>query len=248
MTVPWRILEGPAGQLRSYVTEAPQGAPPVVLVLCHELPRWRTGAEVAGRLYPMLADRLCVECGLRVTVGTLRGVGGSEGDFSASGWLDDLRFLVDNEVGADGRVLVAGFGLGGALALRLAVEEPRVCGVATFAAAADLGPWAADPQGLVASCRAVGVLSTPGFPADPAAWAAELVALDPMAAAAGLGDRPLLVVHGSDDPDVAVGAATELAAAASGPVDQRIIPGAGHWLQADPRVVATLIGWTERQR
>lgn len=247
MSVPWRLLSGPAGLLRSYSTEAPHGAPPLALMLCHELPRWRDGADVAGH-FPMLADRLCVECGLQVSLGTLRGLGGSEGDFSASGWLEDLRFLVDHEIGAEGRVLLAGFGLGGALALRLASEDQRVRGVATLAAVADPGSWVADPARLVASCRATGVIHTPGFPADPAAWAAELVALEPVAAASMLGDRPLLVVHGSDDRDVPLLAASQLADASAGPVDRRIIPGAGHWLQADPRAVATLIGWTERQR
>jgi pimeloyl-ACP methyl ester carboxylesterase len=217
-------------------------------MLCHELPRWGVGAEGAGRLYPMLADRLCAECGLRVTVGTLRGVGGSEGDFSAAGWLEDLRFLIEREAGPDGRVLLAGFGLGGALALRVAAEDQRVRGVATLAAEADLRSWVADPVALAAGCRSTGVVHTPGFPADPVAWAAELVALEPVAAASMLGDRPLLVVHGSDDRDVPVHAASALANASTGPVDRRLILGAGHWLQADPRVLATLIGWTERQR
>jgi hypothetical protein len=30
-------------------------------------------------------------------------------------------------------------------------------------------------------------------------------------------------------------------------VDFRLVPGAGHGLWADPRVIATLIGWLERQ-
>jgi len=248
VSVPWRVRPGPAGLLRSYSTGAPHGAPGLVLMLCHELPRWGAAAEQAGRLYPMLADRLCVECGLRVTVGALRGVGGSEGDFSAAGWLADLRFLVDQEAGPDGRVLLAGFGLGGALALAVAAEDTRVRGVATFAAAADLRPWVGDPDALLAGCRTTGAVHTSGFPADPGGWAAELVDLEPTRAASMLGERPLLVVHGSDDRVVPVPSAAALADAASGPVDRRLVPGAGHWLQADPRVVATLIGWTERQR
>lgn len=89
---------------------------------------------------------------------------------------------------------------------------------------------------------------TAGFPADPRAWAAELSALRPVEAAAALGPRPLLVVHGADDPEVPSAAARALVDAASGPVELRVVPGAAHELRADPRVVATLVGWIERQQ
>ena len=132
----------------------------------------------------------------------LRGAGGSEGDFSASGWLEDLGFLVDQQVGADGRIWLVGFGLGGALALRLAAGDQRVAGVASLAAPADLAAWVADPTAVLERCRRSGVIHTGGFPADEAAWAAELVALRPLEAAAQLGGRPLLVVHGTEDDEV----------------------------------------------
>jgi pimeloyl-ACP methyl ester carboxylesterase len=60
--------------------------------------------------------------------------------------------------------------------------------------------------------------------------------------------RPLLVVNGADDPDTPLDDARALAAAATGPSDLRVIFGAGHWLRADPRVVAILVGWLERRR
>jgi len=249
VTGPWRLLEGPAGVLCHYTTTAfsPEGADRPVLLLCHELPRAKGGAAEAGRMYPTLADRLSKECGVAVTTGTLRGAGGSEGDFSASGWLEDLEFLVGHEVGTAGRIVLVGFGLGGTLALRLAALDSRVCGVAVVAPA-DFTTFLGDPEPLVARCRLTGVITRSGFPADPAEWVAELVDLRPLEAAAELRSRPLLVVHGSDDSDVSVASATALAGATTGPVDLRIVPGGGHWLRADPRVVATLIGWTERQR
>ena len=60
--------------------------------------------------------------------------------------------------------------------------------------------------------------------------------------------RPLLVVHGADDPDVSVDDARALSEAATGPSDLRVVFGAGHWLRADPRVIAILVGWLERIR
>jgi uncharacterized protein len=249
LTAPWRLAEGPTGPLRLYSTTVAPGSPPSpVLLLCHELPRVTGGAADTGRAYPALADRLSQESGFRVVIGMLRGAG-SDGDFSASGWLEDLAFLVDQEVGPGGKVWTVGFGLGGAFALRLAAGDDRVRGVASLAGPADLAAWVAEPAAVLGRCRRSGVIRSDGFPADEAAWASELSELQPLDAAAHLGDRPLLVVHGADDNEVPTAAARALADAASGgTVDLRIVPGAGHWLRADPRVVATLIGWLERQR
>jgi uncharacterized protein len=236
------------GDLRHYTTPARHHHDSPVLVLCHELPRTANAAAEAGPMYPTLADRLGAECGLRVAVTMLRGAGGSDGDFSARGWLEDLRFVVDHEVGHDGRAILAGFGLGTALALRLGVQEPRVCGVAAVAPAIDFRAFLGQPELLVAHCRATGVISSLDAPEDPDAWLNDLIELDPRGAAGSLGPRPLLVVHGTEDPEVPVAWAHSLAEAASGPSEFRAVPGGAHWLRADPRVVATLIGWTERQR
>lgn len=250
MTGPWRLVDGPVGVLRTYATATPPGSSPgPVLMLCHELPRGRGAAADTGRTLPSLADRLAHDTGCSVVVGMLRGAGGSEGDFSGSGWLADLAFLVDQQVGPSGSLWLAGFDLGGALALRLAASDPRVAGVASLAAPADLASWVADPAAALARCRRSGVITTRGFPTDEAGWAEELVALKPLESVAALGGRPLLVVHGSGDDEVPTAAARALADASEhGPVDLRIVPGAGHWLRADPRVVATLAGWVERQR
>ena len=59
--------------------------------------------------------------------------------------------------------------------------------------------------------------------------------------------RPLLMVHGSDDPDVPLSDARALADAATGPSELHTVLGAGHWLRADPRVIAILGGWLERR-
>ncbi len=246
MTAPWRVIDGPAGVLRTYATAAALGSPPgPMVVLCPELPRARGEVTDVSRSFPPLADRMAQESGFRVVVGMPRGVGGSEGDFSASGWLEDLDFLVGREAGDD-PVWLVGFGLGGTLALRKAARDPRVRGVASLGAPADLGVWVTT-DALAARCARTGVISA-GYPPDEAAWVADLVALDPVGAAAALGGRPLLVMHGTEDDEVPPSDARALAEAASGPVDLKVVIGAGHWLRADPRVVAMLIGWVERQR
>ena len=57
---------------------------------------------------------------------------------------------------------------------------------------------------------------------------------------ATLGDRDLMVIHGSDDETVPMLDARAIADACPG-ADLRIIGGAGHHLRHDPRAVAVLM-------
>jgi len=246
---PFRLLHGQAGDLWSYATTTPPGAPVSGhVVLCHDLPRAPGSANDVAQTYPALADRLTRETGQRAVTGILRGAGASDGDFSAPGWLDDQRQLIDAEVTADARRWLVGFGFGGVLALHLAVNDERVAGVACLGTPADLGALTRDPEQLVERCLRTGVIRTAGFPASPETWAREISALNPKEDAEQLKGRPLLVVHGADDPDISVDDARALSEAATGPSDLRVVFGAGHWLRADPRVIAILVGWLERRR
>jgi len=193
------------------------GTPAGHVVLCHDLPRDSGSASDAAVTYPALADRLSRETTWRVVTGTLRGAGQSSGDFSAQGWLDDLRFLIDAEVPADAPRWLVGFGFGGALALHQAAVDERVAGVACLGTSATLDALIADPQGLVARCRRTGVIREPDYPGSVETWAKELSILHPAQDAAQLKGRPLLVVHGADDPDTPAAEARLLAEAATGP-------------------------------
>ena len=68
-----------------------------------------------------------------------------------------------------------------------------------------------------------------------------------VAAASAVAPRSLLLLHGSDDDVVPVFDARVLADA-HGDADLRIIDGGGHQLRHDPRAVAVLLGWLNRQR
>lgn len=249
MSGPWNLLEGPAGLLQTYTTQR-LGADPrsPAIVVCHELPAATGGAETVGRSYPLLADRIAAESGRLVVTGILRGAGDSQGNFSVEGWLQDLAFLVDlaTQQRPTGTWL-AGFGLGGTLCLHHAATDPRARGVACVGSPADLTMTIDEAEQLLARCRTAGVVRDPGFPADVKAWVAEWERLRPLQAAGALGSRPLLVVHGADDCEVPSGSARALAGGAIRG-ELRIVPGAGHALRADPRVVASLMGWLERQR
>jgi putative redox protein len=217
------------------------------VLLCHDLPRPKGSAADVALTFPALADRLTRESGWRVVTAALRGVGDSAGDFSALGWLDDLTFVAETEVPETSPRLVVGFGFGGVLALHLAAGDERVAGVACLGTPSDLGSLTRDPAGFLERCRLNGVITTPGFPSSADAWAKELSVLHPSDDAALLKGRPLLMVHGSDDADVPISDARALADAATGPSELHVVPGAGHWLRADPRVIAILVGWLERR-
>ena len=251
MAQPWDTLDGPAGSLAVHL--APElsaaGALGTVVVLCHGFPLGPDAAKSTGDTLPALADRLAAESGRGVLAGCLRGVGASEGDFSLVGWLDDLGALVSHasSLTPTGSAWLVGFGTGGALALCLAEIDSRVRGVACFGSPATFSDWAQDPAGMLDFARRVGVVRSPRFPSDLSDWAAGFTTLHPVEASAALSPRPVLIVHGADDDEVPVADARLLADAVGTSAELRVIGGAGHRLRADPRAIALLVGWLERQ-
>ena len=250
MAPQWESVEGPAGALAVHVTPevVPSGSLPVVVILCHGFPLAVDASERTGDSLPVLADRLASESGRRVVAGCFRGVGRSEGDFSLDGWFEDLGVFVALGSGlvAEGGVWLVGFGTGGALSLCRAAADERVNGVACLGSPATFADWAQDRLGMLEFARRVGVVRTPGFPADLDAWAEAFRTLRPEEACAALAPRPVLIVHGADDDEVPLSDARVLADATGGRAELRVIGGAGHRLRADPRAIALLVGWLER--
>lgn len=222
--------------------------PPPGLVLCHGFPTGPGGAATSARTYPALADRLAAETGWTVLTFNFRGTGTSGGDFSLGGWVSDLRAAVDR-LAAEGvsGTWLAGSSTGGALAIWLAAAEPRVRGVAALAAPATFDVWAAHPRRFLEHARQIGVIRDRTFPRDPERWVAELTDIRALDVVARVPPRPLLIVHGGDDDTVPSQDARTLATAAGPGADLRLLPGAGHRLRHDPRAVAYLLGWMERQ-
>lgn len=218
------------------------------LVICSGFPPREAGTPSDVWLLPELADRIAREMGWFTLTFAFRGCGDSEGDFSLRGWIDDIvaasAFLRDQ--GAAG-VWLAGFGTGGSLALCAAAEDPDVRGVATLGAPADFDDWARNPKRLLEHSRELGLVRSAGFPPSIDAWSKEVRATSPLGAVTDYVPRPLLVLHGSDDDLVPVFDARVLWDA-HGAAELRIIDGAGHQLRYDPRAIAVLLGWLDRQR
>ena len=219
-----------------------------VLVIVHGLPRLVGMGRQAAGLLPELAEHVANESGWVVATGTFSGVGGSTGTFSASKWREDLATIIERVAEGERRVSLAGFGFGGSLSLRVAAHDDRVRGVATFAAPAHLTAWSGSPEEIHRAVQVAGVVGDRKELLEPQALYEDLLAIDPMGAIAEIPPRRLLIGHGTDDIEVPASDARDLVAAADGRAELRLIQGAGHQLRADPRMVATLLGWLDRHR
>lgn len=219
------------------------------LTLLHGFPTGKGGGPKSAHTYPQLADRIATELGWVVLAFNLRGCRPSEGQFSLQGWLDDLRAAIDHLLDVQGvqGVWCAGFGTGAALGVCAGAVDPRISGVASVAGPADFEDWARRPARLLAHAREVGVIDDPDWPESMDAWSRELKEIRPIDAASHLAPRPLLVMHGSQD-EVVPDFDARLLADAHGDAELRFITGAGHQLRHDPRAVAVLLGWLDRQK
>ena len=236
-----------AGHLAAPSRGSSRGAPG--LVLCHGFPGGGGGEAKSAHTYPQLADRIAADLGWVVLAFNFRGCRPSEGQFSLGGWLADIRSSVDHlrsEHGVGG-VWCAGFGTGGALAVCAAAGDEDLRGVAAIGAPADFGEWASNPRRLLRRARELGLIREPDFPPALDEWARSLKTARAVDCAGSVAPRPLLLVHGSEDHLVPVFDARAVGDAYGLP-EMRILSGAGHQLRHDPRLVAILLGWLDRQR
>jgi putative redox protein len=238
-----RYLALPAGRFPGSASGLPG------FVLCHGFPVGPLDARQSAGTFPELVDRIAHELGFAALTFTFRGCGQSEGDFSLTGWEHDLAAAIghlEEQVQPD-TVWLAGTATGGSLSLCIAAGDPRVKGVATLSARADFDDWASQPRRFLEHARDIGAVRTPGFPARFDQWARELRSCRPLDAARRLADRSLLVLHGDDD-DTVPEVDARLLAQAHGAAEMRVIAGGGHRLRHDPRAVAILLGWLDRER
>lgn len=229
------------------------------VLLLHGFPSGLVVAEHIGADLPQLADRIAQDLGWTAMSLRFRGCGQSEGNFSLLGWVQDARAAIDylsDTVGCT-EIWVCGFGTGGAVGLTAAVErceskeltadESGMGGVALIGAPADFDDWAAEPDRLLAHARQAGAIADVDFPADMASWSQELATVRTSSVAERFGSHPLLVLHGGDDVTVPPVDA-RMVAEAHGSADLRLLLGSGHHLRHDPRGVAILLGWLQRQQ
>ncbi|MEN9505757.1 MAG: hypothetical protein RI958_1683 [Actinomycetota bacterium] len=234
-----RYLAQPAGR-----TDALPG-----VILCHGFPIGPLDARQSGLTFPELIDRIANEQRWAAMAFNFRGCGQSEGDFSLQGWVDDLRAAIDHLIAEANPVGIwlVGTNTGGSIATCVAADDPRIRGIALLGPRADFDDWAAQPRRFLEHAREIGAVRTPGFPRAFDEWARELRRFRPVDAARRFAPRPMIVMHGNDDESVPPSDARRLADA-HGSAELRVISGAGHRLRHDPRAIALLLGWLDRQK
>ncbi len=219
------------------------------LLLLPGFPRGTGGAAMSGNTYPLFADRIARDSGWAAMTFQYRGTGSAAGDFSIEGWMTDVANAVAalrSRTDTHG-VWLAGFRLGGTLAIAAAASDPLIRGIATFGAPANLSTWVPDSQRFAEYCRRVGVIQTDGFPANAETWGRSIVDFDVVGAAGSIAPRPWMLVHGSHDEVVNLDHARDLHRASLANAELRVIEHGAHRLRHDPRAIAMLLGWLDRQ-
>lgn len=178
-----------------------------------------------------------------------RGSWGSAGRYDLRTIPADVTAAVDHLSGGayppvdPRRLVVVGHSLGGWAALLAAAGDPRLRAVAACAAAVDIGALDLGPVEIEREFTRFLAVTPDEFRRQRDEVAARL---DPLAAAAAIAPRPLLIVHGTADPWVPVAQARRLAGRARQPVRYEEIDGAGHdfaWERSYFRELVT--GWLE---
>ena len=219
------------------------------VIMCHSFPFGPFDARHSASSFPELMDRLANELGFAAMCFTFRGCGETAGDFSLQGWVEDLQAAIDHMIehtNPTGLWLV-GSNTGGSVAMCVAADDPRVRGCALLGPRADFDDWADQPRKFLDHCRSVGSVRTPQFPKNFDEWTRELGRYRPVPAAQRFAPRPLLLLHGDDDESVPATDTRQLAES-HGAAEMRVLEGAGHRLRHDPRAMAVLFGWLDRQR
>lgn len=244
-----RFPSGPLTLVGHLAGASETGPPRPAVLLVHGYPSGPAGTAGAVSAMPELADRIAEDMGFVAFSPCLRGMAESEGDFSIRGWAADIHAAVAHirTTTRVSGVWLAGFGTGGALAVCAGADDPEIRGVAAIAAPADFDDWASNPRRLFEHAREVGITRAAPTPAAIDGWSRELRSLRAVDSAQRLSPRSLLVLHGLDD-DLVPDFDARVIADAHTQAELRLLEGAGHRLRHDPRAMAILLGWLDRQR
>lgn len=232
-----------------FALEAYLGRPKVsdgspILLICQDFPHGRKGFS---HLDAALADRVAEEVGWPTLVFNYRGCGASEGSFSFAGWKRDVDAAVSHLAEQHQEIWIAGFGVGGTLGICTAAENLQIQGVAAISAPDSFQDWASSAEDLLSFVRDKQAVKEEGFPENFERWTDEMATFRVTEVIDEIKSRPLLVIHGQDDRLVSMFDARAIADA-HGSADLRILDGGGHNLRYDPRTLALLFGWLDRNR
>ena len=229
---------------------APHAAAAPGVVICHGFPTGPRGAAASAGTYPELADRIARESGWHALVVQLPGHGCVR------------RRLLHQRVARrhPGRcrlprhrddtqgVWLVGVAEGGTLAVLATAADPRVRGCAALAAPLTLREWGRDPAKLLefAAPRGHGAnarISAFGGIVEPGG----LRGRRPGGGPADCAPADARVDRHLRRPGELRRSASARRRGAARAAECLLVGGAGHELRHDPRAIASLLGWLDRQ-
>lgn len=218
----------------------PEATPAPGIILCHGF----TGTRIEShRLFVLAAREFCKQ-GFAVLRFDFRGSGESEGQFgqiTISGEIQDLKaalaWISRRKEVLNRGIGVNGLSLGGVVAALTAAEDPRIKAVSLWSTPASLSPE--DFKETIGQ-----VLGEPEAPLDKLLnrdyldlssgervgreFIVDVFKHDLLNAVSKIAPRPLLVVHGTEDPTVPAWHAEKLYEKAGEPKEKLLVEGADH--------------------
>jgi alpha-beta hydrolase superfamily lysophospholipase len=238
-----------AGEKIHGIIHVPDKTPAPAVVFCHGF----TGNRVeAHRLFVRAARRISRE-GMVAVRFDFRGSGESEGEFenmSVSSEISDLNAVLSfiserGEVVRD-KIAVLGLSLGGVVSILTAAQNPVVKAVCTWASPAEFKSL---PDAFGKDLKTVlekGYVDLPSGYRVGKSFFTDILKHDVLGSCSKISPRPMLIIHGSEDPIVPVQHAHMLYERAGEPKKLIVINGADHTFNRrdwEDEVIETTTKW-----
>ena len=244
-------IEGNQGSILGYLSQSSSkakhsGQGGQTLILNFGMP---VAQPVAGTdlFHKEFVERIASQSGWTVLSLLCSGIDGSAGRFSPMNWCSDLKSAIKYLIDADQAksVLLVGYDFAASLCLYVASRFESARGVATISPVFDLAAYAEKPQLLARRAQSVGI-RVPTKSSEIDLWTKELDELNPAKSAELIGSKQWLVIHGRDDEIVTDANLREFLTVSGVTAEAHTLAAGEHQLISDPRMMAILLGWMER--
>ena len=198
-----------------------------------------------GHLDAELAERLSNATNSNCISVSLSGVGDSGGIFSLTNWTEDLIRVVEYAIAErlGSRVVLVGYELAAISVVMAAIESESVAGVASIDPALYIFEEDFDPESYLKLLEGFRVNVKAAVASN---FQAEIASIDTFEQVKLLGEKPWMIIVAQERTESNLRVSRDLVASAQRAELHRIIA-AGDGLRADPRVLAILMGWYDRE-
>ncbi|TAN28780.1 MAG: hypothetical protein EPN30_03050 [Actinomycetota bacterium] len=244
-------IEGNQGNILGYLSQSSpkakhSGQGSQTLILNFGMP---VAKPVAGTdlFHKELVERIANQSGWTVLSILCSGIDGSAGRFSPMNWCSDLEATASYMTSGDQAksALLVGYDFAATTCLYVASRLEFIRGVATISPVFDLSAYSNSPQLLAHQAQSVGI-KVPTKSSEIDSWTKELEELDPAKSAELIGSKQWLVIHGRDDEIVTDADLREFLTVSGVAAEVHTLTAGEHQLISDPRMMAILLGWMER--